>query len=494
MDMINDFSRILLCILLFEKNGYAQQIEFYSPGPYAVGYQHWGLKDISRSSISNAKKYGRELNIAVWYPTQEKSGKKASAPDYMADTWPSAGKSIKAAFLHHLALLRADSSKADRLYTLWSQHPAKSIQNARPIGRALPLIVFPGDIALQSILAEYLASRGYIVLSPQTKGSYTHDMEYNLTGIESAVQDIQFALREVRTRFLVQPEYAFMGNGFQATNGLALACRDANLRAYISLEGGITTGFEQGLIQKNPYYQIRHIRAPMMIIHAPHPDVKPELTHQYKYADKYYQSYPESSEFYFLNFGFWDLMIPGVLPSQHRLQPAKSVQHAAQSIYQFLEAVLRKSMSIDRIQWEAPSISVSYDARLSVPIPPTIEEVMQQVDEHGMGSFLTMYKSLTERDPQVYHFTDWYTIISRYIHRAEWVKAQQLASLFGEEYPSSGIPDMLLGRTYLELKDKALAKENYTEALRKLPDDTELNPQEKETIIQQIKIRLESLE
>jgi hypothetical protein len=180
---------------------------------------------------------------------------------------------------------------------------------------SFPILIYPESPNFNNILCEYLSSYGYIVVSISRHGTFDADFEWqNVRGIETLVRDCQFALTVIKKEFKLQDEpVAVMGTGMNASAGLAWLMRDPTIDALLSLEGGITTGYEYGLIQKSPYFDISRVDRPMLVMHSPHESVNPALIEHYKYAPRYIVSLPQMSEFYYLNFGVWEKTIPGYL-------------------------------------------------------------------------------------------------------------------------------------------------------------------------------------
>ncbi len=134
-------------------------------------------------------------------------------------------------------------------------------KNAAYLGGSFPIVIYPENPNLNNILSEYLASYGYIVVSVSRHGTLDADFEWqNVRGIETLVQDCQFALTVIKKEFKIKDDdVAVMGTGMNASGGLAWMMRNPLIDALVSLEGGILTGYEYGLIQKSPYFDIYRV-------------------------------------------------------------------------------------------------------------------------------------------------------------------------------------------------------------------------------------------
>lgn len=312
-------------------------------GKYPVGFKAVQTTDYTRATLQPGKPQsaGRAMQLYIWYPAEKANTSQVLYRDYLAYRFGQT-QATRAGFFHSVAELGGDTTLFQAIFQKMAQSKTKAYREAKIAPGQFPLIIFPDQVHLQNLLCEYLASWGFIVVSPVIKGPFAEPMQYDPAGIETGVADLQFALGYMRKNFPVQRDFAAMGLGFTATLVLALQMRDPDVKALISLEGGITTPFEEELIQRSPYYKVERCTAPMLVIHAPHPDVKPELVDKYKYAERVFQFYPQSSEFYFLNFGIWERHLKNILPKANHGNTWQSFTHAAQSIKWFLNWKLKQ--------------------------------------------------------------------------------------------------------------------------------------------------------
>lgn len=312
-------------------------------GKYPVGFKAVQTSDYTRATLQTGRSQsvGRAMQLYIWYPAEKANTSQVLYRDYLAYRFGQT-QALSAGFFQSVAELGGDTTLFQPVFPKMAQSKTKAYREAKIASGQFPLIIFPDQVHLQNILCEYLASWGFIVVSPVIQGPFAEPMQYDPAGIETGVADMQFALGYLRKNFPVQRNFAAMGLGFNATLALALQMRDPDVKALISLEGGITTTFEEELIQRSPYYKLERCTAPMLVIHAPHPDVKPELVDKYKYAERVFQFYPQSSEFYFLNFGIWEQHLKNILPKANHGNTWQSFAHAAQSIQWFLNWKLKQ--------------------------------------------------------------------------------------------------------------------------------------------------------
>ena len=170
------------------------------PGGYGVGYRV------------------EEKDVSVWYPA-DPGGTPVTLGDYTADEeWPRAT-------------------------------PMFAVRDARPVRGRYPVVLIAQgnqqDAAAQAVLAEYLASSGFIVAttpSPMIATPMTGTDEV-ATFAEKQADDLDRALEAVRgVRGAATTELAVIGHSFGARAALLFAMRRGHrLAALVSLDGGIGT-------------------------------------------------------------------------------------------------------------------------------------------------------------------------------------------------------------------------------------------------------------
>lgn len=465
-------------------------------GKYPVGFKAVQTTDYTRAALQPGKVQpaGRAMQLYIWYPAEKANTSQVLYRDYLVSRFGPT-QAIRAGFFHSVAELGGDTTLFQTVFPKMAQSKTKAYREAKIAPGQFPLIIFPDQVHLQNLLCEYLASWGFIVVSPVIQGPFAEPMQYDPAGIETGVTDIQFALGYMRKNFPVQRDFAAMGLGFTATLALALQMRDPDVKALISLEGGITTTFEEGLIQRSPYYKVERCIAPILVIHAPHPDVKPELVNKYKYAERVFQFYPQSSEFYFLNFGIWERHLENILPKANHGNTWQSFAHAAQSIQWFLHWKLKQDEKAKMMLFNATEAKdiVSTSVKPAAALPPAFNELLTLVQKQGFNALRTLYEERKKLDPKPFTFGSFFQLGQYFIEKTEFQHLLNWAILYIEAYPDSAIPYTLQGRAHLELGQKQEAKLCYEKGLSLLPQDKELNDSEKNYYKTAIETRIKNL-
>lgn len=483
------------------------------PGPHPVGFKAGVHYDLGRPPIRgqfSAFRKGRAVHISVWYPASPKANHQPMMyGEYLDEVSRMLNprevtKRTRAEAIHQhnilLSQLGGDS-------TLFLKHLGpvmnsitRAYRNAALHSGSFPVLIYPESPHLNNILCEYLSSYGYIVVSVSRHGTLTPEFEWqSVKGIETLVQDCQFALSVIRKEFKTAgEELAVMGTGMNASAGLAWMMRNPDVDALVSLEGGILTGYEYGLIQKSPYFDITQVKSPMLVMHSPHESVKPEFIDHYKYADRFMMSLPFMREFYYLNFGVWEKTIPGILgpaPGDTR----EGFEWMARYTLGFLDWHLktgtqgRTFFDSTPEQNGVPSGMIVSAVKYAIDVPLSEDELMALNRDEGFGEMLASVQKAIGEDSSAYSFGTFVSVGGKLISSQAYEDGARWAEVFQKVFPQAASAYTMAGRCYLELKKDEHAIVMYSNALDLLPADAYIPQADKEMLRESIRNRLKQL-
>jgi tetratricopeptide (TPR) repeat protein len=482
-------------------------------GPYKVGFKTGIHFDIGRPPIKEqyaAYRQGRAVHISVWYPAKPKNNHpKMMYAEYVDEvsrminpqevTKKTRTKSSQQMSLL-LSQLGGDSLILKKHLPALLAENVNAYKNAAYLDGAYPILIYPESPNLNNLLSEYLASYGYIVVSISRHGTLDADFEWQtVRGIETLVQDCQFALTVVKKEFKIKDDaVAAMGTGMNASAGLAWMMRDPSIDALVSLEGGILTGYEYGLIQKSPYFDFYRVDRPILAIHSPHESVNPKLIDHYKYADRYMISLPQMREFYYLNFGVWEKTMPGILgpsPGDTKL----GYEWMARYTMFFLDWKLKQGYH-GRTFYESkpedrgiPAGLLEYSFIPHLDVPPTSKELLSLNEAEGFSKMLEEVKKYQQQDSAAFSFETYVAIGQQLMAEKKFEEGTQWAANFQQFFPAAASAYTIAGRCFLELGNRTDAIAMYSSALRLIPSDTYLQPSDKEYLKSAIENRLKQL-
>ena len=481
-------------------------------GPYKVGFKAGIHFDLGRPPLAEqfaAYRMGRAVHVSIWYPAKPKNNHpKMMWSEYMDEVSRMVNpqdvtKKTRTQSIHLtnflLSQLGGDSLVLKKHLPAMLLSNTNAYRNASYQGGKFPIVVYPEGPHLNSILSEYLASHGYIVVSVSRHGTLNTDFEWqNVRGIETLVQDCQFALAVAKKEFnLIDDNLAVMGTGMNASAGLAWLMRNPSVDILVSMEGGIITGYEYDLIQKSPYFDVTRADKPMLVMHSPHEAVHPELIDHYKYADRFMVNLPEMREFYYLNFGVWEKSMPGILgpaPGDTKL----GYEWMAQYVMHFLDWKLRagdfgKTFFESNPQHGISMDILNYSFKPALEIPPTNDELLEIKKEQGFDAMLGEVVKFQKVDSTAFSFETFVTIGQTLIVSKEYNEGAKWADAFQKHFPDAASAFTMAGRCYLELGKKENAIAMYSNALKLLPSDGYLQPGDKDRLKSAIEDRLRQL-
>ena len=181
-------------------------------GAYEVGFKTTFITDPTRDPVpysdwsgkiyaSNKNETGRTLPLHIWYPA-EKPGKTFTYQHYVELITRQSQFSDDTPLAYQVFINQANELKGDTTFTKQDLAkllalPVKATLKARELSGKFPLVVFPNGTspAYQSIMNEFLASHGFIVVGLPLKGQFTHVLDASVKGIETGVVDLQFAMQ-----------------------------------------------------------------------------------------------------------------------------------------------------------------------------------------------------------------------------------------------------------------------------------------------------------
>lgn len=483
------------------------------PGPHKVGFKAGVHFDTGRPPIKEqyaAYSSGRAVHISVWYPARPKNNHpKMIYAEYVDEisrminpqdvTKKTRARSVQQ-MNRFVSQLGGDSMLLAKHIPALLAENVNAYKNAAFNEGSYPILIYPESPNFNNILAEYLSSYGYIVVSVSRHGTLDADFEWQtVRGIETLVQDCQFALTVTKKEFRLKDEaLAVMGTGMNASAGLAWLMRNPTIDALVSLEGGIITGYEYGLIQKSPYFDPYRVIKPMLVMHSPHESVNPKLIGHYKYADRYIVGLPKMREFYYLNFGVWEKAIPGILgvaPGDTKL----GFELMAQYTLYFLDWKLKQGYH-GKNYFESkpethgiPEGMVEYSFIRALDVPPTVKELLTLNRTEGFTRMMEEVKKYQQQDSSAFSFESYVDIGQQLIADKKFEDGTLWAANFQELFPTAVSAYTIAGRCHLELgrKDDAIAM--YSNALKLLPSDTYLQASDKDILKGAIENRLKQL-
>lgn len=227
-----------------------------TPGKYAVGFRRSFRFDASRTwqrtrdfkGTFSPDLNGRPVQVNVWYPAAGTgTARQMRFADYVDQAAPEGFSRFNAVMKERNRHSAADSVAKDQLGTLQTT-PMNAHLDAAPSEGSFPLVLYFGgldaEINSNVILAEYLASHGYIFASISLLGPTDEQTFQSRTSgdLDASVRDMEFGWSVLSESLNVnKAKLAVMGHSVGGIEAVMFGMRNANVSAVIALDG--TYGF-----------------------------------------------------------------------------------------------------------------------------------------------------------------------------------------------------------------------------------------------------------
>jgi len=502
---MNHPSRSFLLFFIFFFNGYfnhAQTSPLWNnlkQGNYKVGFtcqwkmdysRAWGQSDMVKEDYSN-KPYGRPVRISMWYPaTSSANAKPMKMKDYLYINTNDptaakaqatiAGKDIGDNSKSIKGLFSGDEKEFQKFLNTSSE----AVLNAAYIkGQQFPLLIYSlgqNDYTFENvILFEYLASRGFVVISVPHLGVNARK-DYLLAdeplSFETQVRDLEFALSQSLDHpFVNKNKIGALGMSFGTIYSLLLTARNPNIKALVGLDGTVMGGLEPYAYKywQSPFYDSSNIKVPVLqLFRQDHKDMG--ITNSLQYSDRYLLEIKDLTHADFTSYPMYTLKIPKNLLDTFayaRRTPAYAAEmfeKICETVGFFFEATLNNKSLTSKNFIDGHNENNISTKVINGIISPNEEEFAKIILNGGLDSAIALYKTLEKKFPG----TKW--LRQRKINRIGYEmiynsKVEEAIKIFGFNvivFPEN--PDVYdsLGEAYMIVGNKEMAIANYKRCLQ----------------------------
>jgi dienelactone hydrolase len=463
------------------------------PGPYSVGYKTIFTFDLSRPAITRDAlgreripvRRGRQMQISVWYPTSRARHQSfirfeeyvyllSQELDFAPLTIKQREQSIQSFMKEPLA----KGAARDQLQALMKMKTG-AIKDATSARGKFPLVVYAHIApAGNNIMCEYLASHGFVVAAIPWKGTFEYNLDVGLTGVETQIKDLEFAIGLLRGASNVDGEkVAAIGMSFGAISVLGLQTRNSEVDALISLDGGIGSAFGAGVVQRTPYYSLSRITVPLLHLYGQKvPGTDLTYLDTLKYSTRYLVGFPGMRHADFVNQGMFEHFVPGI-DGKPAGDTRTGFEWACRYTLHFLKAYLKgdsQSLSMLSNSPEANGIPkgvLTVERKPDLKAPPSAGQLQTLIEGKGVQGLVRLYTELKEKDSQPLP-QQTLSDVGRWLgEKGDWQSARAVADIRLDSYPKSAWANYAAAEVYRRLGDKERAKQLYHDALRLLPGD-----------------------
>lgn len=474
------------------------------PGPYPVGFTAATVVDTTRT-IAAPKDYlgrphpdygQRPIHVAIWQPAESTaSGVAMTWGDYLPllawDTAPEIEGAVRrqAAELQYIQTVTPlagppDPAAMERLLgeRVWARRDARTAP-----GRFPALIYAPGmgyPAFDNSVLCEYLASHGYVVVASPSIGPSAGRMPGSAAGLEAQARDLEFLVGFVQGLPQVDPErIGTAGFSWGGLSSVLLALRNARVRAVISLDGVIRETESLALARRFPDFRPERLRVPMLVFAPPADRATPGFAdesalEQVRFAVVTRAAVPGSDHHDFGSMS--SLLRRASQPGKGRdWAPATAGYEAiCELTREFLDVHLKGGGAAALRPDSAAARLCKVSTRLPQKAPPTAAEFLEILETDGPGRATVVVRAVAKEQPNAAAQLEGTVIQAGYelLFAGRPQDAIAVMALGVEIAPESFNASDSLGEAYLTAGELDKARASYLDAKSKLEKAKDLAP------------------
>ena len=519
MRLLRAFLILLACLSTSAEPAWARFAAWGSlePGTEAVGFKTIFVHDKSRvwrqtrpyGAAFTPDLDGRPLQINLWYPSVARTGKAMRYADY-ADPKAPQGFAILAELAGRRSSETISAIPKSAVPSLLAD-PVAARTVATPKRSKYPLVLLLGglgsEINANFVLAEYLASHGYVVASISLLGPNERqpDQSGSPDSIEANVRDLEFATPVICATVNADcGKLAVAGHSVGAVIGALFANRNGNVSAVVALDG--TYGFKGAgeVLTKAVGYAPRNMRAPILDLRraegsqSAELDLSPILA--FAHSDLTLATIPNVHHSDFTSFALLADRYGVPAEPQYertgwdRATGRRGYEDAARIVLAFLDRRLSGAASDAAIQDLAAAPGGSLRHVEAAPPIPSPSEALQIATQGGLAALQSAIQRACRGSPpgvcvdQQLFNSSGYNLMSR-----DPAASVILFEMVAWAHPESANAQDSLADGYLAANRPSDALRSSVRTVELAPNDGDLDEQHRQEIMKAARQRIEAL-
>ena len=500
-------SFLLLLILSIMRNGLGQSLQILEPGQYSVGFRSSLTYDLSRPAmvgqLGDTAVDARALQINLWYPSEQSQVyQKMTLYHYLLTegenpffTGSKIEKARKFYFRYNPEFIPYFDSLIDLNLSMNAYLEAPSSKGKFPT----VILMHDGPTAF-SVLAEYLASHGYVVINFPVFGSEGIVFDNQTNAVESELRDMEFVIGSAKKLpFADMDNLVLAGFSYGGLSITSFQMRHQSAKGIISFDTGITDSWGTGLMEKMPYYDLEKLSVPILHFWTENGSWTQELKwlDNYKYADRHSFQLNDLRHFDFTGTGLFRQYFPQWIEQMQGKELGDYVsgyRKICQETLEFLNSLTREAAYNPLPKVGSTHKEMAYQYFKALELPPSIEGLKEIYSEGGMEEVINIFNGLKSLDK--YPFTERrFNSFARYLERnANPNEALEWVDLYKQIYPNSAQAYFRSAVIHERLSHEAEAMKAYRRVLELAPIDYALDRHFRSAYTTRASEKLEELE
>jgi tetratricopeptide (TPR) repeat protein len=493
--MRSKFLIIVITILFnplksISQNTITKYMEF---GKYPVGYKIFHTYDNGRSYFTKYDYYknrtdkpiGRPMQISLWYPAKNIASSKemvykdyigywASETDFNKNTPNDRSQAINN-FIKEM-----EAEKQRDLSDLLNEK-THAFLDAAEIEKDFPVILYAPPMNTSatdnSIICEYLASKGYILLSVMAKGEYDVLQNRTVRDVHTQAEDLSFLLGFAKRKYKSEKLGVF-GFSLGGLANIIFASKHKGIDATISLDGSIMSQGWLDLIEDSEFYNPNDFTSNILLIgkNLKEPEQNPATFYDnVKYADKVLIRYDHDQHSYFSGLNLlYEMVSNDTLAMSEKEKNYQFYAEMSSYVSSFFDMYLKNSSLFEEKGQKLYEHSFTFEKGSKKPLNPS--SIGQNIIDNGFHLTNEIINDILTYEKEYLSKLDW-----RGLQRTSVVlqnggrldEAIETLLLSNKAFPDWYLTNYNLGKLYLEKGDTTLSVAHFKMALKDNPRHSE---------------------
>lgn len=480
------------------------------PGPHAVGFRAMAATDVTRSFQSPTDYDGRRrpefgnrpVQISIWYPAEAKArAGRMTYGDYVALLAWELGPVKRGVEDRRAADSRFLGVEAPRAtpevqaaFEMLYREPVLARRDAKPAAGRFPVLIYAAGQGYpgfdNSVMAEYLASHGFVVLASPSVGPDGRDMPDNPLAIDAQSRDMEFLAGVAQSLPQADPNrMAAMGFSLGGASAALFTLRNTRIKALISLDGVLRDDRYLPQLKGFPQFQPERLRGALLWIACGAATSLPgfgdgAFLEQAKYAEVVTAVFP--------GLHHHDLSSMSSLqrrrargPTQDWSAAAAGYEAVSRLVLGFLDSRLN---GVARTLDAEPEAVCRVTTRPARRAPPTSTDVCEAARKEGIAKASELVRIVAREAPDTLASLEEPLILLGYeaLGAADEKLAIGVFALAEETFPASIDASYGLGKVYQGQGALEQAELHYRAAREKLVKDSRVPAEQKAGILGRI--------
>lgn len=492
-----------------------------SPGPHRVGFRAMFRFDTSRTwrvtrdyaGNYSPDPHGRPVQLNVWYPAGPSVvGRQMTFGSYVDQAAPEEFSALNSIMRGRNLENAKASVAADQLATLLAT-PVNAFADASPLAGRFPTVLCFGglnaEVNSNFVLAEFLASHGYVVASISLLGATDQQPSQARTpsDLEAVVRDMEFGwailgegMHGDRTKLAV------LGHSLGGVEAAMFGLRNGNVLAVIGLDG--TYGFKgsAGVLTGSFGYSPGRMRAAFLDMRRAQGEQQAELDLEpvmsFRHSDRWLVTLARMHHSDFTSFAMVGSKFQVPIQPEYvgtgwdRETGRRGYQEACRIVLGFLDDKVKNHLrgadsfrqAIQRAEGNATRVAASY-----APLSP--REVVALANADGLETVKSLFTKIAGDQPLGANVdanafnTYGYDLLGQ--RRPK--DAHHIFEIVAWAHPTSANAQDSLADAYLAIGDKQQARRAVQRAIELVPTDPTIGADSKISFLKDEQHRLEDL-